>query len=77
MNLAIDTAQESLLGGIDEEGYVYTHLSCQGPAYNLFAGEMLQSLWSIEHYYQWRESDANDVENDANNVQEEDIVSEP
>ena len=37
-------------GSFDEDGYVYQHLTRQGDAYNTFAGEVLQALWSIEEY---------------------------
>ncbi len=47
---AVIAAQTALLEGIDEDGYVYQHLTRQGDAYNTFAGEMLQVLWSIEEY---------------------------
>lgn len=51
--LGITAAETILLGGIDEAGGVYEHLSRQGNTYNAFAGEMLHALWSIEQY--WRE----------------------
>ncbi len=47
---AVIAAQTALLEGIDEDGYVYQHLTRQGDAYNTFAGEVLQALWSIEEY---------------------------
>jgi hypothetical protein len=47
---AIAAAREILLEAIDDDGCVYAHLSRQGQAYNAFAGEMLQVLWSIEQY---------------------------
>lgn len=56
-DLAVDRAKESLLTGIDQEGRVYAHVSLQGPTYNVFAGEVLQALWSIEQY-QHRRNDA-------------------
>lgn len=47
---AIEAAQEVLLSGIDEEGYVHAHLSQLGQAYHAFAGEMLQALWAAQQY---------------------------
>ncbi|MHC4518740.1 MAG: hypothetical protein ACYTAS_09150 [Planctomycetota bacterium] len=53
LQLGITAAETVLLGGIDEDGGVYEHLSRQGNTYDAFAGEMLHALWSIEQY--WRE----------------------
>ena len=53
-DLAIAAAEQALLSGIDEDGLVYLHLAMQGPTYNAFAGEMLQALWSVEEYWDWR-----------------------
>lgn len=47
---AIRTARDALLSGIDEEGRVHEHLAQQGLVYNVFAGEMLEVLWSVEQY---------------------------
>ncbi len=47
---AIEAAREALLLGIDADGRVYEHLAQQGVLYNVFAGEMLEALWSVEKY---------------------------
>lgn len=50
MDQAIQAAQAALLHGVDENGQVYEHLTCQGATRDTFAGEMLQVLWSVEQY---------------------------
>jgi len=47
---AIEAAREALLLGIDEEGNVYEHLARQGVMYDVFSGEMLEALWSVEQH---------------------------
>jgi hypothetical protein len=47
---AIAAAQEMLLQGVGVEGEVYEHVSRQGDTYHAFAGELLQTLWSVKQY---------------------------
>ncbi len=50
MEQAITAVNEAILKGVDAEGRVYEHLSRQGATYNLFAGEVLQALWSVKQH---------------------------
>jgi hypothetical protein len=50
MKQAIQWAQKALLQSVDSEGRVYEHLSQQGEARHVFAGEMLQALWNVKQY---------------------------
>lgn len=50
MTQAIQRAQGALLQSVDSEGRVYGHLSQLGETHHVFAGEVLQALWSVKQY---------------------------
>jgi len=50
MRRAVMLAQEALLQGVDADGSVHEHLCRQGEVRHVFAGELLQGLWSVKQY---------------------------
>jgi hypothetical protein len=46
----IGAARQALLQGVDEEGFVFEHLSLVGETRYAYAGEMLQVLCQVKQY---------------------------